>query len=57
MLQELVSQSVEIRMNAFDGEKVKGKVLRADDTWIEIATKKDIELVNIAAIRKIIIPS
>ena len=52
-----MSQAVEIRMNSFDGETMKGKVLRADDTWIEIATKKKIELVNIAAIRKITVRS
>lgn len=53
MLQELVGQSIEIRINSFDGETIKGKLLRADDTWIEVATKKKIELINIAAIRKI----
>lgn len=53
MLQELVGQSVEIRFDGFDGEKVKGKVLRVDDHWIEVATKKNIELFNLAKIRKI----
>jgi hypothetical protein len=54
MLQELVNQAIEIRMAGFEGEKIKGKVLRVDDSWIEIATKKNIELVNIVAIKKII---
>lgn len=54
MLQELVNQTVEIRMTGFDAEKIKGKVLRVDDSWMEIATKKKIELVSIAAIKKII---
>jgi len=54
MLEELVNQTVEIRMASFDGEKVKGKVLRVNDSWIEVATRKKIELVNIVAIKKII---
>ena len=54
MLQELVNQTVEIRMAGFDSEKIKGKVIRVDDYWIELATKKNIELVNIVAIKKII---
>ena len=57
MLQELVGQSVEIRFNGFDGEKVKGKVLRVDDHWIEVATKKHIELFNLSTVRKITLPN
>lgn len=57
MLQELVNQTVEIRMAGFESEKIKGKVLRVDDFWIEIATKKNIELINIVAIKKIIMRS
>ena len=54
MLQELVNQTVEIRMAGFEGEKIKGKVLRVNDSWMEVATKKKIELINIVAIKKII---
>ena len=57
MLQDLVNQTIEIRMAGFEGEKIKGKVLRVNDSWIEIATKRKIELVNIVAIKKIIMPS
>ena len=57
MLQELVNQTVEIRMAGFEGEKIKGKVLRVNDSWMEVATKKKIELVNIVAIKKIITPA
>ena len=54
MLQELVNQTIEIRMAGFESEKIKGKVLRINDSWIEISTKKNIELINIVAIKKII---
>ena len=57
MLQDLVNQTIEIRMMGFEGEKIKGKVLRIDDSWIEIATKKKVELVNIVSIKKIITPA
>ncbi|MCP5100778.1 MAG: helix-turn-helix transcriptional regulator [Chloroflexi bacterium] len=57
MLHELVGRSVEIRIHSFNEDRIKGKVLRVEDAWIEIATKKDIEFVNIAAIRRIILPS
>ena len=57
MLQELVNQTIEIRMAGFDAEKIKGKVIRVNDSWIEIATKKNIELINITAIKKIITSS
>ncbi len=53
MIQELVGKTVEIRVHAFEAERIKGKVLRVNDNWIEIATKKNIELVNLTIIRKI----
>lgn len=57
MLQELVGKTIEIKINSFNEEKIRGKVLRTDDSWIEIATKKKILLVNITTIRTIVMPS
>ena len=51
MLEELVNTTVEIYIVGFDGGKVKGKLLRVDDTWAEVATKKRVELINISAIK------
>ena len=34
---------------------VKGKVIDMDDNWIQIKGKKEVELVNIHAIKKIIV--
>ena len=53
MLQDLVGKTVELYLTGFDAGKIKGKVLRVDDAWLEIATKKRIEYVNIRAIKRI----
>ncbi len=59
MLKELVGKTVSIHipLTSINVDQVKGEILRADDSWIEIKTKKSIEYINTAFIKRIVVPS
>lgn len=57
MLKELVGKTITIHIptTALDAAQVKGEVLSADDTWLEIKTKKEIEYINTAFVKRIVV--
>lgn len=59
MVQELIGKTVDVYINSFSdfGEKIKGKILRVNGSWVEIKTKKKVEYLNITSIKRIIVSS
>ena len=57
MLQELQGRKITVflTLSAVGNVSVKGTVIQMDDSWIQIKGKKEVELVSIQAIKKIIV--
>ena len=57
MLKELVGKTITIHLpaTALDTTQVKGEVVRADDSWIELRTKKNIEYLNTSFVKRIVV--
>ena len=57
MLQELQGRKITVflTLSAVGNVSVKGTVIQMDDSWMQIKGKKAVELVNISAIKKIVL--
>ena len=57
MLQDLQGRKITVflTLSAVGNISVKGTVIQMDESWIQIKGKKEVELVNIQAIKKIIV--
>lgn len=55
MMQELVGKTIEVQILVVSDftDKIRGELLRASDSWLEIKTKKRIEYVNTTLIKKV----
>ena len=59
MLQELVGKTIAIFMpqTSLSEDVVKGEVVKANDSWIEVKTKKETQYINTNSIKKIVVSS
>lgn len=59
MLQELVGKTIAIFMpqTSLSEDVVKGEVVKVNDSWIEVKTKKETQYINTNSIKKIVVSS
>jgi len=57
MLQDVQGRKVTVylTLSGLGNASVKGTVIQIDDSWMQIKGKKAVELVNISAIKKIVL--
>lgn len=54
MLSELHGKDVVVHLGIF-ADAVSGRVLAIDDQWIQVKTKKQVEYVSLASVKRIIV--
>lgn len=54
MLSELHGKDVEVHLGIF-ADAVSRRVLAIDDQWIQVKTKKQVEYVSLASVKRIIV--
>ena len=57
MLNELHGKDVVVHLGIVSGltDSVRGRVVASDDVWIKVQTKKQLEFIPLAAIKRIVV--